>query len=263
MRPVAIAFVLLSFSSPGFAQTESSPAASPTPTPFPSQDPPPGREGVPPGYDDAILVPATNGEPSNAATVPPPGWERTDDPEKAPPEKDSKWDPKKVFPGNYWALPFSADFSFHPCLDCRGVPAQTPFLKRPGELSIWVGYAFQPFPQSSSPFMAGGVDWLFLENGEDGRNRHRLTLAPTWRVGWNWTGENAYSSFGVVLPGTERTDVGYRVGVGASSFALLALAVCIGEAVPSVIEGGYEWIPPDKRTGERRDRFTLKLGWGF
>lgn len=251
------------------ASASPSPAASPvaTATPFPEQ-PRPGEHdvmGLPPGYDDAIHV---EGQPTPSPTPDPlliPQGREDDDP-LSPSHMESHgppWDSSKAFPGNYYALPLSVEFAFRPCLTCRGVPAGRPFLQRPGEMSAWAGYAFQPFPGISAPFMAAGLDWTFYENGNDGTTHTRNLLAPTWRVGWNWTAVNVYGQFGVYLPGESRNRAGFHAGIGASSFPILVFSACAGEVIPSIYEVGYDWLPPDPTTHESRNRWVLKVGWGF
>jgi hypothetical protein len=243
---------------------------APEPTPFPVQDP----GGVPHGYDDEIRIPPGTVDSSgrisaDPGAIPPAGFDDQGRPLSNPADGDlqppkettEKWDPKKVFPGNYYALPLTMDFSFRPCLDCKNVPSNTPFLQRPGELSLWAGYAFQPFAKTSSPYMAGGVEWIFTENRESGVHDHHSQWMPTWRWGWNFTSANFYADGALIFNTEPHTRTGYHVGIGGSSVALLALSICVGELVPSVSEIGYDFVPDE--TGRTRARFIWKIGWGF
>lgn len=255
--------------APALAQSESptsTPAAnasaSPTPeaTPYPVQDPGVG------GYDDAIKVdgkpvaePQDPEDPDEPVPDPDPykdsysGLQRHDD-------GDDRWDPSKAFPGNYYALPLTMDVGWRPCLECA--PENGNAYDRPGTFSLWAGYAFQPWERSSAPFMAGGLEWVFVENDGIGKAKGRSQLRPTWRWGWTFTAASLYASTGVILPDQDRKKVGWHVGAGVSSVAVLALAACAGEAIPSVVEVGWDFLP-DPVDGKMRDEFVLRLGWGF
>jgi hypothetical protein len=235
---------------------------TPTPTPFPQQDggPPPDATPSPTPiqeFDDAIHAPGTE-TPSPTPT-----------PALLPPDHDaflengdSKWTPDRVFPGNYHALPLSAEVAWRPCLG-GGCGADSNLYRRDGDVSIWSGFAFQPFAATSAPFMAVGADWVV--GHRDGTSlRHASRFAPTWRWGWSFTAISVYGSAGVILPSDGRTHAGYHVGVGTSSIALLAVAACAGEALPSVMELGWDYLPdPATPTAHNRAHFVLKLGWGF
>lgn len=240
-----------------FPTPTASPVASPEPTPYPVQDPGLG------GYDDAIKV---DGVPVDDPTdedepIPDPdpykdsysGLQRHDD-------GDDRWDPSKAFPGNYYALPLTLDVGWRPCLDCA--PQNGNAYDRPGTFSLWAGYAFQPWKRSSAPFMAGGLEWVFVENDGIGKAKGRSQLRPTWRWGWSFTAASVYATSGVILPDQERKKIGYHVGAGFSSVVVLALAACAGEAIPSVVEVGWDFLP-DPVDGKMRDEFVLRLGWGF
>jgi hypothetical protein len=245
---------------PAFAQApEPTPspeaAASPTATPFPMQDDP---AGLPPGFDDAIVLPP-------GATPTP-----TPDPfaNAMPSDHDDflsgngshmedEWDPKKPFPGNYYAFPLTIDVAWHPCLDCSG-----DVYSRPGAISLWAGYAFQPAARISTPYMAIGLEYGLAEIDENQTWHGRSRLAPTARWGWNFSAASVYATTGIVIPGEDRERAGYHVGIGASSFAFLAVAACASEAIPSVVEVGVD-LEHDPELGRRRGAWTLKLGWGF
>lgn len=244
-------------------ETAPSPSPSPSPsrTPFPAQDAaPPVVPGVPAGFDDAIALPP-GATPTPVATPDPFA-------NAMPPDHDDflagtgeheeeDWDPTKAFPGNYYALPLTLDVGWRPCLDCGGN-----VYERPGEVSIWAGYAFQPFARVSSPYMAVGLDWVVADIDERGTVRGRSRLAPTARWGWNFSAASVYATSGIVLPGEDRKRAGYHVGVGASSFAFLAVAACAAEAIPSVVEVGVD-VLEDPEAGRTRGAWTLKFGWGF
>lgn len=244
------------------AQEPQEPTATPSPaaTPLPSQETP---SGVPSGYDDAILLPP-GATPSPTPVSTPSDLDRIG----MPPDHDEffaeskpmqeEWDPKKPFPGNYYGLPLTLDVGWRPCLDCSGNVYQ-----RPGDVTLWAGYAFQPWARVSSPYMAMGVEAI-VANVEHGGStwRGRSQWTPTLRAGWNFSAASVYTVAGVIVPGEERDRAGYHVGVGASSFAFLALAACTAEAIPSVIEIGADFHP-DARGGRTRGEWTLKVGWGF
>lgn len=257
----AMRFLLLVLTlvpSMALAQSET-PTPTPEPTPFPVQDPGFG------GYDEAIKVDGqpvgSTEDPDDDEPVPDPdpykdsysGLQRHDD-------GDDRWDPRKPFPGNYYALPLTLDVGWRPCLDCA--PENGNAYDRPGTFSLWAGYAFQPWERSSAPFMAGGLEWVFVENDGIGKAKGRSQLRPTWRWGWSFTAASVYATSGVILPDQERTKVGYHVGAGVSSVVVLALAACAGEAIPSVVELGWDFLP-DPVDGKMRDEFVLRLGWGF
>ena len=238
------------------------PAPDPAATPYPMQDPPPPDAdpsgSADPGlgdYDAAIRVP---GEPPPERAVPDEAL--PDDHDTFLQGKEDRWDPKRIFPGNYYSLPLSVDVGWRPCLECA--PEGGNLYRRPGEFSLWTGYAFQPWERSSAPFMAGGLEWILAESDADGRTRSRSQLRPTWRTGWSFTAASIYASAGVILPDQDRRRVGFHAGVGASSVAVLLLAACAAEAIPSVVEVGYDWLP-DPQTDRLQKRFTLKVGWGF
>ena len=247
----ALAATLILF-APALAAAQE-PAPSPTATPFPSQDPPPPDGGVPTGFDDAIRVPGATPTPTPQDHLQFTG----DDDFLKPEDKSEEWDPRKVFPGNYYALPLTVDVGWRPCLDCAG-----DVYVRPGEVSLWAGYAFQPFPRTTSPFMAGGLEWIVAEVKDDGRTYGRSRLTPTWRFGWNFSAASVYGTAGVILPSEGRDRVGYHAGLGVSSFAMMALAACAAEAIPSVLEVGWD-VLPDPETNRMEETFVLKLGWGF
>lgn len=237
------------------AQTpEASPTASPVATPFPAQEEPPG---LPPGYDDAIALP-----PGATPTPTPDPFANAmpsdhDEFLAGATHMDEDWDPQKPFPGNYYALPLTLDVAWKPCLDCAGN-----VYHRPGTISLWAGYAFQPAARISTPYMAIGLDWELAEFDGNATWRGRSRLAPTARWGWNFSAASVYATTGVVLPGEDRERAGYHAGIGASSFAFLAVAACAAEAIPSVVEVGVD-VVQDPELGRRRGAWTLKLGWGF
>lgn len=226
---------------------------SPTATPFPVQDTPPG---LPPGFDDAIATPtpASTPVPLDSIAMPP----DHDDFLSEPPPDDSDWDPTKPFPGNYYSVPVTLDVGWRPCLDCSGN-----VFDRPGSVTLWAGYAFQPWAAIQSPYMALGVEATVASvEGGGGTWRGRKQLVPTLRTGWNFSAASVYTVAGVIVPGEERSKTGYHVGIGASSFAFLALAACSAEAIPSVIEIGADFVD-DEELGRKKGEWTLKLGWGF
>lgn len=228
---------------------------TPTPTPFPAQETP---GGVPPGFDDAIATPT----PSATATPIPLDQigmpEDHDDFFRDPKPAEDDWDPRKPFPGNYYAMPLTLDVGWRPCLDCSGN-----VYTRPGAVTLWAGYAFQPYAQVSSPYMAAGLEAVVADVEEGGgtwRGRSRLT--PTLRSGWNFSAASIYGVAGVIVPGEDRDRAGYHLGLGASSFAFLALAACSAEAIPSVVEIGVDFVQSPK-LGRTEGQWTLKVGWGF
>lgn len=238
------------------------PAPDPAATPYPVQDPPPQGDAPPAGipglgdYDAAIDVPGE--EPRRPAG--PPAELGVEDHDTFLEGKDDRWDPRRRFPGNYYALPITIDVGWRPCLECA--PKGGNLYRRPGEFSLWTGYAFQPWERSTAPFLAGGLEWILAESDADGRTRGRSQLRPTWRAGWTFTAASLYASAGVILPDQDRRRVGYHAGIGASSVAVLLLAACAAEAVPSVVELGWDWIP-EPGDDRLRQRFVLKVGWGF
>lgn len=235
------------------------PAASPSPTPYPPQDPP--AVLVPPGFDDAIATPIPTPDPAATPLPPgfekPPDWQERDDFFREDLEKDAEWDPNRMFPGNYWALPVTIDAGWRPCLECAG-----DVYRRPGEVVFWAGYAFQAWPQVTSPFAAVGAEWQAGSIDERGVWRPASRLTPTVRWGWNFSAASVYAVTGVVLPSGGRDRAGWHAGVGVSSFAFLAFAACAAEAIPSVIEIGGDFLE-DEETGRTRGAWTVKLGWGW
>ncbi len=262
MRAPALAVLLLWPVAATAQEPSPTPSASPTETPFPEQDRPPGDWR---GYDEAIRTGEETPTPTPSATPDPFVDQQWKEHEEYMRQKEETWDPSRVFPGNYATLPLTIDVGFRPCLDCSpGVN----LWDRPGELSLWAGYAFQPLTRTSSPFMAGGVEWIGGEwilgnDGEFDRTfRGRSQIRPTWRAGWNFTAASVYASGGVILPDRGRSKLGYHVGVGVSSIAMLAVSVCAAEAIPSVFEAGWDF-EESLTTGRVEDRFVLKVGWGF
>ena len=239
------------------ATPEATPAA--TATPYPAQDEPPNT-GVPAGFDAAIATPTPTPDPF-ADQFPPDhdDFLRGGSDDEPPPFSDhEEWDPKKPFPGNYYALPLTVDVGWKPCLDCSG-----DVYSRPGEVVAWAGYAFQPFARVSSPYMAMGLEATLGDLDENARRWDgRSKLQPTARWGWNFSAASIYATSGVILPGEEREKAGYHVGVGASSFAFMALSLCAAEAIPSVIEVGADFVD-DEELGRMRGQWSLKIGWGF
>lgn len=236
--------------------------AQPSPTPYPPPDPAQvgaPSEGVPPGYDDAIALPPGLTPVPSPAPGPYDAAARQDHDEflAGPGDHGDGWDPSRPLPGNYHALPLTLDVGWSPCLGCSG-----DVYRRPGDVSLWVGYAFQPYARVSSPFMAAGVEWTLAGVDRRGRWKGRSRLAPTWRWGWNFSAVSVYATTGAVLPSEGRRRLGYHVGAGASSFAFLALAACTAEAIPSVVEVGADFLP-EAATGRSERSFVLKIGWGF
>lgn len=249
--------VSLLIPSAAFAQSEATPTPTPEATPYPVQDPGLG------GYDDAIKVDGMPVDPteSDADADPDPDTETDDSGLRGIDSgEDDRWDPGKAFPGNYYSLPLTLDIGWRPCLECAPENGNT--YDRPGTFSLWAGYAFQPWKKSSAPFMAGGLEWVFVENDGIGKAKGRSQLRPTWRFGWSFTAGSLYASTGMILPDQERTKVGYHLGAGFSSIAVLAVAACAGEAIPSVVEVGYDFVQ-EPTGGKLRDEFVLKVGWGF
>lgn len=255
-RTVLIALGFFLFGSPLLAAAQE---ATPTATPLPTQDTP---AGVPTGFDEAIATPT----PPAGLPTPTPTLEQIGMPAdhddffgKSRPTED-EWDPHQVFPGNYYAFPLTLDVGWRPCLDCSGN-----VYRRPGAVTIWAGYAFQPYARVSSPYVAIGLEAIVAgveEGGATWRGRSRLT--PTLRTGWNFSAASVYSVAGVILPEADRGQKrpGYHVGLGASSFAFLALAACTAEAIPSVVEVGADFVD-DPKLGRTKGQWTLKVGWGF
>lgn len=253
-RSASTLLILLGlFSAPAWAQD-----ATPTPTPFPGQDAPPG---VPAGFDDAIATPTPTPGASPTPAYPLDGVGMPldhDDFFEGPKPTEGDWDPSKPFPGNYYALPLTLDLGWRPCLDCGG-----DVYSRPGNVTMWAGYAFQPWAAIHSPYMAVGVEAVVARVEDRGGTwRGRSQFTPTMRAGWNFSAGSLYGVGGVIVPGEERERTGYHVGVGASSFAFLALAACTAEAIPSVVEIGADFVD-DPEAGRRKGEWTLKLGWGF
>ena len=257
MSAMRLLLFLLLLPAAALAQSESTPTPTATaePTPYPVQDSGLG------GYDDAIKVPETASpdptpEPSLSESVPEDdsGLQGIDS------DENDRWDPGKAFPGNYYALPLTMDLGWRPCLECA--PDNGNAYDRPGTFSLWAGYAFQPWKKSSAPFMAGGLEWVFVENDGIGKAKGRSQLRPTWRWGWSFTAGSLYASTGLILPDQDRTKVGYHLGAGFSSVAILAVAACAGEAIPSVVEVGWDFVQ-EPAGGKVEDQFVLKVGWGF
>lgn len=254
-----LAFFLLLPAVAAAQEATSSPPPSPTPTPYPEQDTPPAR--VPPGFDEAIATPTPTPDP--AATPLPEGfekpedWKERDDFFREGDRPDEAWDPNKVFPGNYWALPVTIDVGWRPCLECAG-----DVYRRPGHVVAWAGYAFQPWPEITSPFAAIGAEWQAGAIDENGTWQGASRLTPSVRWGWNFSAASVYAVTGVVLPSEGRERAGWHVGAGVSSFAFLAVAACAAEAIPSVVEVGADFLE-DEETGRTQGEWTVKLGWGW
>lgn len=233
-----------------------------TPTPFPTQEEPAPTAtppiGVPSGFDDAIATPTPTPDPfANQFPDDRDDFLRDGPPEGHIGDDPEEWDPKKPFPGNYYALPLTIDAGWKPCLDCSG-----DVYSRPGDMTLWAGYAFQPFARVSSPYLAIGLEYTFASIDERYTWRGRSQLAPTGRWGWNFSAASVYATTGVVLPGEGRNKPGYHAGIGASSFAFLAVAACAAEAIPSVVEVGVDFVD-DEELNRMRGEWSLKVGWGF